>query len=176
MSTPQYRFSYTTFCRYAPTIGSALRTWPGAICVEVANGSVSSHVQPIRDAITTKERKGYAHPSIDETLWKQYGHLIIVSPSEKVIWVGSKDAVTHRRVTALSVIVPPDVRDICYVIKDHGRPLDYAFLLVQAKAIEPLPTLVVESPSEERIKELTLTYPNVALVPVEGTANKYQII
>ena len=176
MSTPTYRFSFTAFSRYAFHIGSALRAWPDAIGVVVTNGKVDSYVQPLRDAITAKTRHGYKSEFIDEALFKSHGEQLVVSAAEDGIWIGSADACRARRGKKMTASFSDAQRPMEYVVKNHGRALEYACLLVQSRCVEPLPTLVVKGLSPERLKELENQYPDVILAPCEDDEGKLQII
>lgn len=178
MANIPLKYRQTTFDRFARVIGSALNAYPSAIKVDPAPLKVDSYCQPLRDAITAKQRFGYKNPAINEDLFKRHADdLVVAADDSGHVWVGPAESVKARKAVAeygtIKASAAPVANDPEIVV-DHIAVATICNLLKYHR-LKPTPNFVVLDFDPQTIVDLESSY-DVVFVPHEKEKNKHSLV
>lgn len=167
------RFRRHSFDRYAHIIGAALAAWPNGVKVDPAPLRVDSFVQPLRDAITAKQRYKYVHPSINDREFDLHAASLVVRSGDGFVFVGSLDGtrVSKERKLVGTVITTAIGTEI--TVTPHH--LETVCQLLHNDAFDPLPTFIVRGAHPTVVADMEARY-NVTFVVDENDASKYYLL
>jgi hypothetical protein len=161
------------FQRVAHVWGAALNAYPNAIEVNPSPLSFFAYARLLRDARTAKDKYGWQHPAIRESLW-QHAASITVTEAESGIGVllGPTEAKFPPRALPAGVVAETDMLEFRW---SNEAELEAFCLLHDKKCVWPRQSFYTTGLTTALVASLEERY-DIGFVPHESDATKWLIV